>query len=145
MWVSSLSLRSTYAILLINLSVSIFAAVIAILVGMLVTNSIANPLAKLSEAAGAIEGGRKLDPASLATVVTRSDELGQFGRIFQSMVREIYNREEKLKRQVAEMRIEIDQAKKEKAVSEITESEFFQNLTEKAKDLRNHRKSLTKE
>jgi len=133
--------NSTYAILLINVGVALAAVFIAILVALAVTRSIANPLSLLAVSAAAIESGNKIDPERLKTVVARADELGQFGRIFQRMAREVYVREENLKRQVEELKIVIDEAKRERSVSEITESEFFQDLSSKAKNLRRRRTS----
>ncbi|MCJ7823621.1 MAG: hypothetical protein MUP44_01845, partial [Anaerolineales bacterium] len=49
---------------------------------------------------------------------------------------EAYIREQALHRQIQELRIEIDQAKKERQVAEITESDYFQELREKARELR---------
>jgi hypothetical protein len=55
------------------------------------------------------------------------------------MVREVYSREQRLKQQVAELRIEIDEVKKAQQVAEITETEYFKELRRKANDLRNRR------
>jgi len=49
---------------------------------------------------------------------------------------EAYIREQALHRQIQELRIEIDLAKKERQVAEITESDYFQELRQKARDLR---------
>ncbi len=49
---------------------------------------------------------------------------------------EAYIREQALHRQIEELRIEIDQAKKERQVAEITESDYFQELRQKARELR---------
>jgi hypothetical protein len=49
---------------------------------------------------------------------------------------EAYIREQTLHRQIQELRIEIDMAKKERQVAEITESDYFQELREKARGLR---------
>ena len=54
----------------------------------------------------------------------------------QQMAREVYAREQALKAQVRELRIEIDQAKKDREVSDIVESEFFRDLKSKADRLR---------
>jgi CheY-like chemotaxis protein len=49
---------------------------------------------------------------------------------------EAYIREQKLKEQIQELRIVIDEVKKAGQVAEITETEYFQNLRERAKTLR---------
>lgn len=91
--------------------------------------------AKVTAAAAAVESGVYL-PESLDEVVLRTDALGQLARVFQRMVREVYAREQSLKRQVAELRIEIDEAKKAQQVAEITDTDYFQQLRQKAVDLR---------
>lgn len=49
---------------------------------------------------------------------------------------EAREREERLQKQIRELRIELDEARQEKQVAEITESEFFQQLSAQADDLR---------
>jgi hypothetical protein len=53
------------------------------------------------------------------------------------MARQVYAREQQLKQQVQQLRIEIDQARKAREVAEITESDYFQQLLGKADELRN--------
>ena len=89
----------------------------------------------LTDAAAAVEGGT-FDPGCLADVAQRADELGQLARVFQSMAREVYAREQRLKQQLQELRIEIDEAKKAQQVAEITETDYFRELSEKAQRLR---------
>lgn len=91
--------------------------------------------ARVTAAAVAIEAGI-YDPESLDEVARRTDELGQLARVFQRMTRQVYAREQKLKQQVQEMRIEIDQIKKERQVAAITESDYFKELQQKVKGLR---------
>jgi len=74
---------------------------------------------------------------SLDEVARRSDELGQLALVFQEMARQVYAREQQLQRQVQQLRIEIDHAKKAREVAEITESDYFQQLLGKADELRN--------
>jgi DNA-binding response OmpR family regulator len=89
----------------------------------------------LTDAAAAVEAGT-FDPGCLTDVAQRADELGQLARVFQSMAREVYAREQRLKRQLQELRIEIDEAKKAQQVAEITETDYFRELSEKAQRLR---------
>jgi len=55
------------------------------------------------------------------------------------MVQQVKVREEKLKQQVEELRIEIDQAKQERQVAEIVGTDSFKNLKEKLKRLKKAR------
>jgi CRP-like cAMP-binding protein len=47
---------------------------------------------------------------------------------FFKMIEEVKQREEKLKQQLLQLTIEIDEVKRQKAVKELTETEFFENL-----------------
>ncbi len=50
--------------------------------------------------------------------------------------RQVHQREEALRRQITELRIEIDEVKKARQVAEITETEYFQHLREHAAEMR---------
>lgn len=89
----------------------------------------------VTTAAAAVEAGA-FEPETLAGVAARRDELGQLARVFQRMAREIQAREERLRQQVQELRIEIDDVKKARQVAEITDTDYFQQLQEKARRLR---------
>ncbi len=54
----------------------------------------------------------------------------------ETMVKAVREREERLKKEVAQLRIQIDEEKRKKQVDEITETDYFQQLTQRAKDLR---------
>ena len=56
------------------------------------------------------------------------------------MVRAVKEREERLKSQVKELRIQIDETKRKKQVEEITETDYFQKLSSQARDLRKRSK-----
>ena len=91
---------------------------------------------RLTEAAAAVESA-SFDPASLAVVATREDALGRLARVFERMAREVQAREERLRQQVQELRIEVDQARQSQQVSKITGTSYFRELRGKAGDLRN--------
>jgi two-component system, cell cycle response regulator len=93
---------------------------------------------RLTAAAAAVEAGG-FEPESLDGVVARTDALGQLARVFQQMAREVRAREERLQRQVRELRIEVDEAKRAREVAEITGTEYFRNLQERAQQLRSER------
>ena len=91
--------------------------------------------AKVTAAAGAVESGVYI-PEALDDVAQRTDALGRLARVFQSMMREVYTREQRFKKQIAELHIEIDETRKALQVSEITETEYFQDLKQRAGALR---------
>ncbi len=64
---------------------------------------------------------------------------------FFHMVEDVKAREEHLQRQMQELRIEIDQVKKIKQVSEITETEYFKQLQTEAQRLRERARKARKD
>ncbi|MBW4641599.1 MAG: GAF domain-containing protein [Goleter apudmare HA4340-LM2] len=53
------------------------------------------------------------------------------------MSREFHKREQKLKQQVLELQIQIDQTRKENEIAEIVNNDFFQRLEQRAENFRN--------
>ncbi len=90
---------------------------------------------RLTSAAAAVET-ETFDPDSLADMAERPDALGQLTRVFKRMARQFYAREQRLKQQVRELRIEIDRAREKRQVAKITETGYFKTLRSKAKAMR---------
>ena len=90
---------------------------------------------RLTSAATAVEAG-SFDPAALEQVSGRGDALGQLARTFQRMALEVRAREDRLRAEVRELRIEIDATRQSRKVAEITETDFFRDLRERAPQLR---------
>ena len=86
-------------------------------------------------AAAAVEDGA-FQSDSLDHVAERGDALGQLARVFQRMAHEVELRELALKRQVQQLRIEIDGARAARQVAAITETDYFQDLQRKVDELR---------
>ena len=85
----------------------------SILLGLLVTRWLINPILKLNEAAKQIEDDSiPFEPEKIAPITQRSDELGELAGMFNDMAHEIFAREQSLKDRVQQMRQETDQAKK---------------------------------
>jgi DNA repair ATPase RecN len=87
------------------------------------------------DAATAVEAN-EFDPLELETVARRDDALGQLARTFQRMASEVRAREERLHQQVRELKIEIDEGRQERKVAEITGTEYFKDLRNRAEELR---------
>jgi PleD family two-component response regulator len=92
---------------------------------------------RLTAAAEAVENDT-FDPGSLSEVAAREDALGQLTRLFQRMAREFQAREQRLKQQVRELRIEIDRAREQRQVEKITGTDYFKNLRKNAQQMRDH-------
>jgi CHASE3 domain sensor protein len=89
----------------------------------------------VTDAAAAVEA-ETFEPETLTGVSARTDALGQLARTFVRMAREVRAREERLKAQVRELKIEIDEARQAKRVAEITDTDYFKDLRARASDLR---------
>jgi len=90
---------------------------------------------KLTAAASAVEEGT-FDMADLREVTARPDSLGNLARVFERMAGEVRAREQRLRQQVASLRVEIDQTRKAREVREITETDFFRDLQSRARAMR---------
>jgi two-component system cell cycle response regulator len=87
------------------------------------------------EAATAVENA-SFAPESIDHVAAREDSLGRLARVFQRMAREVDARERSLKREVRQLRIEIDERRAAARVAEITDTDYFHDLQRKADELR---------
>jgi Protein of unknown function (DUF3365) len=74
--------------------------------------------------------------APVKALANRSDEIGATAAVLQKMASEIYAREQKLKMEVKALRIQVDWDKQAKQVEEITESDYFQNLQKRIREMR---------
>jgi hypothetical protein len=102
----------------------------------LVSRIFTRPMSVLTRAAERIGEGDYQQDLSLLSRGRLRDEISTLADVFTIMVGKVYQREQMLKRQVEELRIEIDEAKRERQVSEIVDSDFFRDLRDKARDHR---------
>ncbi len=100
----------------------------------------------VTDAAATVEG-ETFDPESLGLddVAARTDALGRLARVFQAMAREVHAREQRLKSEVRQLRIELDEARQAQKLAEVTDTEFFQDLLVQADDLRSMFEDTDKE
>ena len=90
---------------------------------------------QIIDAAQALEAGDYASE-SLDEVAKRSDALGQLARVFREMADKVQAREKRLQLEVQTLRIEVDRVKQAQQVAEITDTDYFRNLQEKANVLR---------
>jgi hypothetical protein len=124
------------------LSVGSLAAIMAMVLGI----CISRPIQGLTIAAQSLEQDE--DETSidrihqdLAEFAATPDDLGQLVRAFLKMTDELHRRDRQLKHQVKSLRIEIDRTRLDRDVTEIVDSEQFQQLQQKIRQLRNHERS----
>ena len=90
----------------------------------------------VTSAVDGVDAPERLAARTLSTVASRGDALGRLARTFQVMAVEVRAREERLHQTVRELRIEVDAARRERRVAEITGSDYFRDLRRRAEDLR---------
>lgn len=93
-------------------------------------------VAQLTRVAELLEAGSYAGGA-IGDVTSRDDALGNLARIFERMAGEVHAREQRLTQQVTELRIEVDRTRQAQQVEQITESEYFKALQQRAKALKN--------
>ncbi|MBN1220780.1 MAG: HAMP domain-containing protein [Anaerolineae bacterium] len=142
----SLPIEHVQAAVRQQLELAVLIAVVVLGVGVLASAILARrvtePVRRLTLAATAIETGHfnLADLNEFGDLTGRADELGRLTRVFQQMAYQVYTREQRLKQEVQELRIEIDEVKKEKEVAKVTGSEYFQQVQQEAARLKQKRK-----
>jgi methyl-accepting chemotaxis protein len=136
------ALRSFW--LVMTLYVLVFGVII-FLINLLLRRYVIEPVSVVGEVAQKISNDEvesaDIESAALSRVTTRTDELGSLAKVFQAMAREVYARTQKLKEQVQELRIEIDQMRRTEEVKEVVSTEFFKDLQSRAKRMRQQRRN----
>ncbi|MGC1308577.1 MAG: cache domain-containing protein [Phormidesmis sp.] len=127
--------------------ISLFLLTTAGLAVLVSDRLVAKPILTVAKAASDIEA-EIFEVESLSALAGRKDEFGQLARVFQEMARQISVRQQKLKKQVSALKIEIDDVKRQQRVQEVVDSDFFQDLTvkvltlrQRGQDRRQHHKS----
>lgn len=108
---------------------------------LILSRVLTRPIVKLTKMASCVANGwYDQDFAGLASGVgLLRDEISTLAETFVVMVDKVREREESLKQQVAELKIEIDEVKRQQQVGEIVDSDFFQELRDKAQVIRRRR------
>lgn len=109
---------------------------------LLISDGLTRPTLALTQIAERIgEGDYEQDLSSLSGGRSR-DEIGTLAHVFSIMVDKVRQREQKLRRQVEELKIEIDEAERKEQVEKIVDSDFFRDLQAKAQRVRVRRARL---
>lgn len=118
-------------------------AIVIVSINVLLRRAVIQPVGQIAALAQAVADDRLseevLSSVHLERVAGRTDELGQLAVVFQRMAREVWEREQTLKQQIASLQIKIDANRQAQQVSEIVETEFFSDLQDRAGDLRSKR------
>ncbi|MBN1679626.1 MAG: HAMP domain-containing protein [Anaerolineae bacterium] len=111
-------------------------AILVIISVYAISGLLTRPVIALTRTAARIGEGDYEQDLSYLTGVRFPDEIGALAQVFEIMVGKVHQREQKLKQQVSELQIIIDESKRQSQVEEIVESDFFRELQQKAKMMR---------
>ena len=101
-----------------------------------ISRGLTRPITALTAVAERVAEGEYDQDISKLYSGRMRDEVSTLAHVFDMMIDKVHAREEHLKRQVRELRIEIDQTKKERHVKEIVESDYFKDLQATAREMR---------
>ena len=122
---------------------------IILLINSLLNRYVVQPLYVLSGLADKISADEnfaiELESSALQLITKRPDELGSLAQVFKKMATDVYERTSKLKNQVNQLIIKIDEIRRKEQVDEVTDSDFFNGLQKRANELRNRDKSASKD
>jgi len=106
-----------------------------VIVGIIATG-VTRPVSELTRLADRIgSGDYEVDFTRLYSTRVQ-DEVDTLAGVFKLMVDKVYSREKNLRERVQQLEIMIDESKRDKQVQEIVDSDFFRDLQEKAKKVR---------
>ncbi|ODH02082.1 HAMP domain-containing protein [Nostoc sp. KVJ20] len=125
-------------LILFNISSVMIVGGITAIIALLLGSKISRPIRALTEAAQALENEDFNQEAhnTLVKVSDRQDDIGQLVSVYLDMAKKVRMRNQNLKMQVQELRIEIDETKRARHVEEITGNEHFQNVQKKIQKIK---------
>lgn len=112
---------------------------------LLLARRLTRRVSVLTAAAARIEVDEPPDAEALAVVGRSGDDVGRLARVFARMAEQVAAREKRLREQVRSLTIEIDEERRRKAVSEVTDTDFFRDLQGRAAEMRRRARGGTPE
>lgn len=98
------------------------------------------PVMQLAEAANLLKQGQ-WDEKSCISNPRANDEMTNLIQLFNTMAKEVHQREARMSREIERLKLTIDKKKEDRIVEEITETVFFKKLEEKSSRMRKGKKS----
>lgn len=112
-------------------------------VGFALRSIVASPLRMRGEVLGVMYMDNRLKSGAFSADDAKLlDAFGEQAAIAIDNAIQVHEREKALKAQIQQLKIEIDEARKARQVSEIVESDYFQKLSEDARRMRERNKAL---
>ncbi len=123
-----------------SIALGLTLLILIVVVGVVATG-ITRPVMELTRIADLIGAGKYEQDFSHLYSARLQDEVNKLANVFELMVNKVYTREQTLKARVEQLEILIDESKRDKQVSEIVDSDFFQDLQHKVSSMRQRFKS----
>jgi CRP-like cAMP-binding protein/HAMP domain-containing protein len=108
---------------------------VSVILGILATRWLVRPILRLSTAAMQM-GNSEFDPASLAPLTQRSDEIGQLAQVFQQSFAVVHDREESLHTRVQELTEETTKLKQLETANRMGGTAHLRDLLGRSQHLR---------
>jgi HAMP domain-containing protein len=125
--------------LMVNIvMVVIIGGAVSVPIVWLLARGIVSPIQRVTQAAQRVED-EDSDLSVLDPLLERrpNDEMFTLASVFKRMAIQVYRREATLKETITQLRIEIDEARKSKEVADVVESEYFKEIQQQVRDLKN--------
>jgi methyl-accepting chemotaxis protein len=100
-----------------------------------ISYGIRRPLRALTQFSERVAAG-DYTPTHIPQIPFIHDEISTLSEVFATMITKVYEREASLKRQVEELKITVDVARREREVAGIVDTEYFDKLKTRAQELR---------
>jgi len=117
-------------------AITLIVLIIGLAMSAYSSKKITAPVIRLTDVAHRVADGDYSSVGELKQIIRRPDELGTMATVFSNMVRAVQTREQNLQRQVTTLKIEINRKKQDAELQEITGSDYFKTLKQKAGHLR---------
>jgi hypothetical protein len=114
--------------------------VLAVAGAVAVGRRLSRPVGVLTSAAVQIEANEPVDDDALARIGRSGDDVGRLARVFAKMAEQVVVRERRLREQVKALKVEIDHERRQRAVDEVTDTDFFRDLQGRAAEMRRRAK-----
>jgi hypothetical protein len=113
---------------------------LAVTGAVLLGRRLSRPVGVLTAAAVQIEANQPVDADELARIGRSGDDVGRLARVFAKMAEQVAVRERRLREQVKALKVEIDHERRQRAVDEVTDTDFFRDLQGRAAEMRRRAK-----
>lgn len=114
------------------LGITLFFLLMAVLMAVLLTRLIHRPLLQLLQGVLQVTEDKQADTLA----VNSFSELNRLGRAFNEMTSQVWERQTRLKREVADLQIEVDTKRQKVQLESIIDSDYFKHLEVNAERMR---------